>query len=139
MTDFFAFIQDHLLVSSVFITLLFVVIIYEYNLAQNKQDLNVPKAIDLINHENAAVFDFRNRSQFQASHIVNSINLELESLSDNAKKITKYKTKNVIVVSEPKQRAVALKQLSNLGFSNVYFLQGGIQAWLNENMPVVTK
>ena len=137
MTDFMGFIQDNLMLSSIFVFLLCAVLMLELKIAKSKSDISVAKAIDLINHSHAVVFDFRASNNYAASHIVNAINLNLADIDANSKKIVKYKSKPVILVAENNAKSAASAKLNALGFSDVFCLKGGMDAWISANMPLV--
>lgn len=97
-----------------------------------------PAAIDLINKQDATVFDIRDKQAFNKGHIANSKHLLREDLK--TKKMDKYKDKPIILVCYSGVSVQKLApQLKKLGFTQAYFMQGGITAWQNANLPLVKK
>ena len=72
-------------------------------------------------------------------HIVGAKNIPFDELEANQSKIDMYKTKPILAVCDAGMtsgRAVAM--LKKSGVESVYGLKGGIAAWTQENLPLVT-
>lgn len=96
-------------------------------------------AVNFINHNNAVMIDIRSSNAFNATHIIDSINLPLDSLlSDNNILRKKYIKRKLIVVCAVGKSAVnACKMLKKSGY-DAQFLLGGLTAWQNANLPVIS-
>jgi rhodanese-related sulfurtransferase len=98
------------------------------------------KATELINREDAVVVDVRPIADFSKGHIINAINIPMNSLKSQLGRLDKYKQKPVIVACRSgAQSAGAGKQLRQAGFEKVYDLKGGIMAWQSASLPVSRK
>lgn len=86
-------------------------------------DSNV--AMDLIEN-NAIVIDVRNADEYADGHIAGSINIPVENIST-----VNYDKETVIIVycASGMRSADAAKELINLGYTNVYNLDGGLINW----------
>lgn len=94
----------------------------------------------MINHEEALVLDVRSMAEFKQGHIVNAINIPLNSLSNQIKTIEKHKGKPIIVACRSGSRsATACRALVKAGFQNVHNLRGGMMAWESASLPVNRK
>lgn len=94
-------------------------------------------AINLMNHENAQVVDVRAEANFKAGHLVGAINIPLADLEKNIKKLTKYKSKPVILVCNAGQSSLkAGLLLIKQGITTVYSLTGGITGWQKAGLPL---
>jgi rhodanese-related sulfurtransferase len=94
------------------------------------------QAVTLINGE-AAVVDLRSAEAYSRGHIVNAKNIPFDELE--AKKDVLKKDKPVIAVCDAgisSTKAVAM--LRQLGFDSAYSLKGGMTAWDQAGLPVVT-
>lgn len=92
----------------------------------------------LINSKNALVLDVRDTGEFAAGIITGSRNIPLAALASRISEIIKYKTKPVVVVCQSGARsAKAVAQLQKEGFTEVYNLSGGINAWRQAGLPLV--
>jgi len=87
--------------------------------------------------QSAVVVDVRNTDEFEGGHIAQSINLPLDTLDANLKKLNKHKSKPLILVCQTGARAAkSVNTLKNAGFSDLFVLDGGIAAWNRENLPL---
>lgn len=93
--------------------------------------------VRLINHENAAVIDVRETNAFKDGHIVGAISIPFAQLAENNKKISRLKDKPIVLVCVVGQTSMrAAHALKKQEFTNLYSLQGGMNAWKGANLPV---
>jgi rhodanese-related sulfurtransferase len=93
----------------------------------------------MINHQDAVLIDVREDGEFAEGHILNAIHIPLGALSANLNRLEKYRNAPIIVGCRSGNRSAhACRLLKKKGFENVYNLHGGILAWQNANLPVVT-
>ncbi len=96
------------------------------------------EAVQLINHQNALVLDVREPNEFAAGHIANAKHIPLAQLSSTLKTLEKYKDKAIVVNCRSGARsAMACGVLRKNGYTQVYNLKGGIQAWEQAGLPTV--
>jgi rhodanese-related sulfurtransferase len=94
------------------------------------------EAVSLMNND-AAVVDLRNAEAYSRGHIVNAKNIPFDEF--DAKKDSLNTTKPVIAVCDSginSTKAVAMLRQS--GFESAYGLKGGMNAWNQAGLPVVT-
>jgi rhodanese-related sulfurtransferase len=138
MQDLITFLTAHLALTYTLAIVLVLLMIVEFlRLKRQNYNVNVPKAIQLINRENAIVIDIRPKDIFQKGHIIDSQSLTAKEIQENPKKIEKFRTKPIILVchsgiESQKVAAFLLKQ----GY-NVYSMAGGIRAWMAAELPLV--
>ncbi len=95
------------------------------------------QATPLINHEDAVVLDVRSITEFNQGHIVNAINIPLNSLNKQLQQLEKYRERPIIVACRSGSRsATATKMLIKEGFSKVHNLRGGMMAWQSAGLPI---
>ena len=136
MEQLFEFATNHWILVSIFIGLLFLLIWDSGQKAGPK--VSTHEATRLINTENAKIVDIREKGEFSAGHIVDSINMTNAQIKDRITELEKFKDSPIIVVCKSGQTAsVASKTLKDNGFPQVYRLQGGIMEWQNNNLPLV--
>ncbi len=96
------------------------------------------EAVKLINAD-AVVIDLRSPEAFARGHIVNAKNVPFEDLPANKDKITKYAKKPIVTVCDAGMTSgKVVDSLRKSGIENVYGLKGGINAWTQANLPLVT-
>lgn len=101
------------------------------------KNANAAQAVQLLNRENGVVVDVCEPREFGAGHLPNAINLPLSSLKDRLRDLDKYKNRPVIVSCRSGNRSLkGAVILRKHGFSTVYNLAGGLQAWERDNLPV---
>ena len=106
--------------------------------AQGVTTVDPQAAVQLINSD-AVVIDLRGADAFARGHIVNAKNIPMDELDANAEKITKFGEKPILTVCDAgitSNRAVT--SIRKLGLESVYGLKGGIAAWTQANLPLVT-
>ena len=97
-----------------------------------------PDAVKLINND-AVVIDLRRPEAFAKGHIVNARNIPLDELDANQEKISKLATKPILAVCDAGMSSTrAVDSLRKSGLESVYGLKGGIAAWTEASLPLVT-
>jgi rhodanese-related sulfurtransferase len=106
----------------------------------NEASVSPTRATELINRNDAVVVDVRPIADFSKSHIINSINIPMSTLSNQLSQLEKHKKVPIILACRSgAQSYAACKTLSKNGFEDVYNLKGGILAWESANLPVRRK
>lgn len=91
----------------------------------------------MINKGKTTIIDIRNLKQYQAGHILNAVHVPLSNLEERLPKLDKFKGQTIIVVDESgKDSGKAASILQNAGFKPVNSLQGGMEKWVGEGLPV---
>lgn len=101
-------------------------------------DLTPLDAVRLINND-AIVVDVRNPESYAKGHIVNSRNIPMDQLDGSKERLSGIGDQAILAVDDnglSANRAAA--RLRDAGFSNVFSLRGGISAWQQESLPLVT-
>jgi rhodanese-related sulfurtransferase len=113
------------------------VLLYEVRArAQGFAALSAMQAVRLMN-QGALVLDVRDRPAFEAGHIGEARHIPAADLEAEAESLKRWKSKPVIAYDESGLKgAGAVRTLKNLGFTEVFNLEGGLNAWLKENLPV---
>ena len=94
-------------------------------------------AMQLMNHKNALLLDVREKSEYDAGHILSSKLIPLGKLKERLGELEKYRERPVIVVCRSGQRsASACGLLGKQGFAQAYNLNGGIIAWQKASLPL---
>lgn len=96
------------------------------------------EAVLLINRDNALVLDVRDDAEFAAGHITDARHIPFAQLEERIGELRKFKDKPVLVNCQAGARgAKACDVLQKQGFTKVYNLQGGLNAWQQAKLPVV--
>jgi rhodanese-related sulfurtransferase len=137
MQEILNFLQHHWQLTSALIVILLLLMLMEFLKKSKGTNLSPVDTINLINHENAAVIDIRSSDAYLNGHIIGSISIPLHELNDKIKKIEKFKAQPIVIVcATGKDSTQAMRILTGKGFARIYTLQGGIQAWKMNEMPL---
>ncbi len=138
MGQFFEFIANHWILSSLFVLILFLLVM---DTVRDKLlgfgEVKADEAVRLMNREDAAVLDVREDGEFAEGHIINAIHIPLPLLESRITELQDHKDKPLLVYCRTGNRsAKAASELMKQGFSGVKKLSGGIIAWENAKLPV---
>jgi rhodanese-related sulfurtransferase len=98
--------------------------------------LSSMQAVRLMN-QGALVLDLRARESFDAGHIGDARNVPAAELAAQADKLQKWRDKTVITYDDSGTGgASAARTLTKLGFTKVFNLQGGLNGWVKDNLPL---
>ena len=138
MEQFIEFIGNHLVLSAMWLASVAAIIFYHQRTASAAVGLQ--QAVMLINRKDAVVVDVRDKKEFDAGHIVDSINIPLAKLKQRVTELKKHKDKPVLVVCKLGQHSGdAAKTLEEAGHSEVIRLSGGVTEWKSQSYPLVQK
>lgn len=138
MQDIITFLSSHLLLTTAAILLFISIVVVEIIRARRRHFSVVPQqAVKLINHEHAVVLDMRPTTLFHKGHILNAISISPADLKPGSKKLDKYKSKPIILICRlgSESQKIAENLIKN-GY-NANSLAGGMQAWVDAQLPVI--
>jgi len=136
MENLYYFFLNNIIISIGFICTIIILIIYEImEYTYSKYSINPNIAINLINHKNGIILDFRDKKDFDRNYIVNSINIQKQN--DYEKIIEKYKKKIIIVIHKNNYNAYKIiKKYNNIKENRITYIYDGINAWIKTELPV---
>ena len=107
-------------------------------LSRDNKVLGSKEVTLLINREPAMLVDVRSVADFRAGHITNAINIPLDQIEVQINKITSNSKKNIIVYCQKGVRSgQAFRLLNKLGLPKLYTNEGGLDAWIKNNLPII--
>lgn len=118
----------------------FLMVITGCGKAQNRES-SLPAAEfseKLAKTKDAQLVDVRTPAEFQNGHLKNAMNIDwkADDFADKATTLDKDKPVFVYCMSGPRSSAAAEK-LQEMGFKNVYEMQGGMMKWRSANLPEI--
>ena len=139
MDSYLEFAGNHTLLVSALVFSFFLLIFTELRRkAAGMINVEPPEAVRLINAD-AKVIDVRSVEAFARGHIVHAKNIPFDELQANAKKVDKLKSRTVIAVCDSGVTSTKVVDfLRKHGVESVYGLKGGMNAWTQASLPVVT-
>jgi rhodanese-related sulfurtransferase len=91
----------------------------------------------LINRGKATIVDVRDAAAFGEGHLPDARNIPLGELANRAGELEKFKNRTAVVVCQKGTRAFgAAKILEKAGFADVVVLDGGVDAWKTQGLPI---
>lgn len=85
---------------------------------------------DQANGKQFFILDVREPDEFEAGHIDNAVNIPLREITQNLDQLPDGKSYPILVYCHTQKRAThALVVLRELGYTNVFNLEGGIEAY----------
>jgi|SRR3989338_4433704 len=100
-------------------------------------NISPKEAIGYIEDSNVIVIDVRTPAEFEGGHIGGALNIDIGSMSfaDKLNELDKNE-KYIINCQMGGRSARATSLMSEIGFSNVMNLEGGITAWKGSGFSV---
>ncbi len=113
------------------------VLVYELReRIQSFASLSSMQAVRLMN-QGALVLDLRGRESYDAGHIGDARNVPAADLPNQLESLKKWREKSVITYCDSgRDGAIAARTLQKQGFTKVFNLDGGLNAWLKDNLPL---
>lgn len=123
------------------IVLFFLIVLTGCGKAQNNGNSNLSAtefAEKLKQTKDAQLVDVRTPREFRNGHLKNAMNIDwnADDFAEKVKALDKDKPVFLYCMSGPRSTAAAEK-LQEMGFKNVYEMQGGMMKWRNANLPEI--
>ncbi|MCH8501635.1 MAG: rhodanese-like domain-containing protein [Aliidiomarina sp.] len=138
MEQLFQFAMEHYILSTLWL-IVFVMLVMD--IAKKRfssiQPLKPQEAVIKVNRGGLFV-DIRSADEFSKANITGSKHLPMEKVrAGDFKTLEKFKDAPIVTVCNYGNTArTAATALVKAGFSQVYVLQGGLQAWQGASLPV---
>ena len=128
------FIYDNIFLVSAFIFLFVLIINLEIKTTFSRvKKLTIDEMTSLINGSKVLLIDIRTSDEYNNGHIANAKNYTLDKLPT----IKASKQDYIITYAKTDSEAIkAAKLINDTGFENVCYLDGGINSWIENNMPL---
>lgn len=139
MERFLEYAARHPILFGGTVVLALAVAAYEFSKARSGgQAIGPTEAVRLMN-QGALLLDVRSQAEFDSGHIIDARHVPQDQVAAQAADTLKrFKEKVVIACCESGMRSqAAARVLQAQGFTKVVNLRGGLQAWRNENLPLV--
>ena len=133
------FLANHPLLSLAFVAALVALAVVEVQRFTRGYIALTPAGLtQLINRENALLIDLSSTQDFEKGHIPGARSVLPSQFDPESKDLVKVRELPVAVVCRNGLASgQAAKRLKKAGFAKVYWLEGGLGAWAEAQMPVV--
>jgi rhodanese-related sulfurtransferase len=101
------------------------------------KDVGTPEVTRLINRENAVLLDVREAKEYEGGRLPNAIHIPLSQLGSRAQELAKMASRPIVAYCATGRRSrMAASALTRVGFKQMYSLQGGLEAWKKDSLPL---
>lgn len=138
MERFIEFVLNHYILSLALAVVTYLLIQELFESAFNKfSSLSPMLAVAKMNSNDVTIVDVREPPEYVKGYIENSLNIPLGKLSEQLNQLSDKKNSCIIVVCQTGTRSTpACKTLTKSGFTDVYNITGGMQAWEDSKFPI---
>jgi len=138
MVAIMTFLTTHWVLSSLFLVFLLAYFIIEWRMRfAGPSRLSPQEAVALINQKQPLVFDLREKSKFDQGHLISARHCAAGDLADTLTKLKTPHEQPILLVCQLGQVSLASgTALKKSGFTHVYQLAGGVQAWTGADLPL---
>jgi rhodanese-related sulfurtransferase len=135
LPEFFA---NNLFLCVAFIIVLILTVRAEFvHRANQANQMSPMQATRFMNNENAVVIDVSEVADYENGHINKAINIPMKELPNKLSDLQQYSDKAVLAYCKNGHQSVrACKVLKQSKFSNVHNISGGLQNWVESNLPI---
>mgnify|MGYP001024446905 FL=1 len=110
------------------------------SVGQNNNDIHITEFQTKMESSEYILVDVRTKQEFAEGHIKGAINIDY--LSENFSiEIQELDLENPVLLycRSGNRSGKAMKIMNELGYLEVYNLEGGIKGWISKNNPVITE
>ena len=102
--------------------------------------LDPARAVALVNLERGVFVDIRGDEEFARGHIARARHIPIDKIDSRADDLTKFRDKPVVVVCGNGLKAPQIeRKLAARGFQQTFALAGGVAAWIESQLPLVSE
>ncbi|MFI4968814.1 MAG: rhodanese-like domain-containing protein [Lysobacterales bacterium] len=132
------FLGNHFYLTLAFIGVLVAFLVTEAQRFQRGYTALTPAGLtQLINRENALLIDVSSIADFEKGHIPGARQVAMSQFDPESKELAKARELPVAIVCRNGQTsAQAAQRLKKAGFTKVFWLEGGLRAWSEAQMPL---
>lgn len=136
------FLTNHWMLSTALAFVILLFVLNEiYTRIKGGKRLNPAQAVRLINDSDPFVLDVRTAADFKKTgRVIGAVNIPLGRLAESMDQLPKDKSRPILVTCMLGSSAPqACEKLKKAGYTEVYALAGGINAWQGASMPLTRK
>jgi rhodanese-related sulfurtransferase len=132
------FLGNHLYLTLGFIAVLTALLVTEMQRFTRGYKALTPAGLtQLVNRENALLIDVSSLPDFEKGHVPGARHVAMSQVDPGNKGLAKAKDLPVAICDRNGQASgTAAQRLVKAGFSRVYWLEGGIAAWTEAQLPL---
>ena len=135
------FVGNHIMLVMIFVVVALALVGGEVSrLFRRYKELTPAGLTLLINRQSPLLIDLSSNQDFERAHIAGARHVPLSQFDPENKELAKVKDMPVAVYCKNGQTsATAAARLTKAGFTQVYWLGGGLGAWQQADLPTTRK
>jgi len=95
------------------------------------------QATQLLNRQDAVLLDVREPKEYEGGRLPHAIHIPLSQLDARATELAKLAARPIVIYCNTGNRSrMAASKVGKVGFKDIYSLDGGIDAWKKDGLPV---
>lgn len=139
MSQIIAFLMQHWFLSTALIAVLLAILVNEWLIrTYSAAKLGTAELVRLMNADKAKAFDVRSKTAFDAGHIAGSKWLHSEHLSPDKLHLASGQIAVLLCQDGMQSKSIA-NRLKQQGMSNIALLEGGLNNWIQQQLPLEKK
>ena len=132
--------KNYLLFVALAVIVVLIVLAEVRRFTRGYKEITPAEAVLLINKEAALVLDIREANEHGQGSIIDAKHISSSALPQKVAGLAANKDKPILVFCKMGNRsAQACKLLMKNGYTKVFGLKGGINAWIKDQLPVTKK
>ena len=137
MQSLFEFVRHHPWLSAGTLIAAVAVLVYELRTqVESSASVSAAEAVRLMN-QGALVVDLRSKEAYDAGHLGEARHVPAAELEAQAETLKKWREKPIVLYCDSgRTSASAARKLADLGFTKATSLEGGVAAWVRDNLPL---
>ncbi len=138
MNRLFEYVANHpLLVAATALVAIVAIVLELRQRSRGSAAVGTTDAVLLAN-QGALMLDVRTDEQYAEGHIIDARHIKSSDLEASLDSLKKYREKPVVVYCDSGAISASLARIMKAsGFAKVANLKGGLQAWKQDNLPLV--
>ena len=128
------FVSNHPVLSVALFIFIYLIISFEIkNFTKKYKSINCNDLVTKINENSITILDTRDKSDYKKGHITNAINYDVSASRS-------VEEKEVVVYDKDEMASASSAEKLSLDETlKVYYFEGGIQSWIENNLPLAEK
>lgn len=132
MGHYIEFVSNHPVLSVALFIFIYLILSYEIkNFTKKYKSINCNDLVLRINANDVVIIDTRDKDLYKKGHISNAINF---NLSDN---LTMEHDEIIVYDRDEVSSTSSAEKIAKSNNINVFYLEGGIQSWIDNHLPLV--
>lgn len=128
------FVANNIILFAALVVIIFLIVSFELrNIYGKVKKLTIDDLTRLLNQSKVILLDLRTEDEYALGHIISAINIKHEELQT----LDMKKDSTLVAYSTSESEGLkAANMLSKMKDTEVYYLEGGINSWKENNMPL---